>query len=196
MRADVQGPADVVARVCGALLREDCDAARAIAVAEYPFIRHANTGRKYTELQSMRVFLRDRFTDRYSGARLVFPATLRLLSKVMPEEFPAHPNWKMSDCHIVYWELFPTIDHVVPVARGGSDDEPNWVTTSMLRNAAKSNWTLGELGWSLRSVDPDDAWDGLVCWCLDYLAAHPEHLSDKYIARWHRAALTALETST
>jgi hypothetical protein len=49
----------------------------------------------------------------------------------------------MSETHIIYWALFPTIDHVVPVAREGPDEDKNWVTTSMLRNAAKSNWTLG-----------------------------------------------------
>ena len=40
-----------------------------------------------------------------------------------------------------------TIDHVIPVARGGADDESNVVTTSMLRNSAKSNWLLDEVGW-------------------------------------------------
>ncbi len=196
MRADVGDPADVLTRVCGALLRNEPDTARAIATAEYPFVPVANAGRAYTELQSMHVFLRDRFTDRYSGARLVFPATLRLLSKVMPEEFPAHPNWKMSESHIAFWQLFPSIDHVQPVARGGADDPTNWVTTSMLRNAAKSNWTLDELGWSLRPVDATSAWDGLVGWCREFLAAHPELLADRYIARWHRAGIKALETTT
>ena len=136
----------------------------------------------------MRVFLRDRFVDRYSGARLVFPGTLRLLSVVMPVEFPAHPSWKMDETHLAYWELFPTIDHVVPVARGGADDETNWVTTSMVRNAAKSNWLLEELGWSIREPEQNGAWDGLVGWCLEFVGAHPEHRSNKYIARWCRAA--------
>ncbi|MFF0818704.1 HNH endonuclease [Rhodococcus sp. NPDC003318] len=52
----------------------------------------------------------------------------------------------MSQTHFAYWELFPTIDHIVPVTRGGADDESNWVTTSMLRNSAKAHWTLDELG--------------------------------------------------
>ena len=189
MAADVRAPADAMARVCGALLEGKTDLARAIAVAEYPFVRHGNAGRAYTERQMLRIFLRDAFVDRYSGERLVFPGTLRLLSKVMPEEFPAHPNWKMSESHIAYWELFPTIDHVVPVARGGADDESNWVTTSMLRNSAKSNWTLEELGWALLAADDGAGWDGLLGFCTQYLAAHPEFLADRYIARWHRAAL-------
>jgi 5-methylcytosine-specific restriction endonuclease McrA len=192
MPAERSERAGTLARVCGALARDARDEARAIALAEYPFTQHANAGRAYTELQSMRLFLRDRFTDRYSGTRLVFPGTLRLLSKVLPEEFPAHPNWKMSESHIAYYELFPSIDHVVPVARGGTDSEANWVTTSMLRNSAKSNWTLEELGWSLHEPATDD-WDGLVGWCSTYLARHPQYLEDKCIKRWHRAAALSLE---
>lgn len=195
MSVEARTRAAVLADVCGALLRDDRDAARTIACAEYPFVRQEKAGRAYTEIESMRVFLRDHFTDRYSGARLVFPGTLRLLSRLMPDEFPAHPNWKMSASHIAYWELFPTVDHVVPVARGGTDDESNWVTTSMLRNSAKSNWTLEELGWPLLAAETKNTWDGLVGFCQDYLATHPEHLSDKYIARWHRAAKTTLEQS-
>jgi hypothetical protein len=111
-----------------------------------------------------------------------------LLSKILPREFPAHPNWKMSVTHMVYWELFPTIDHVIPVARGGPDSEENWVTTSMVRNAGKSNWTLEELGWTLKPFDPVSAWDGLMGWFVDYVRAWPEHRSDKYVERWFRAA--------
>jgi hypothetical protein len=77
--------------------------------------------------------------DRYSGLPLVFPGVLRLLSRLLPQEFPFHPNWKMAETHPAYWELFPTIDHVLPVSRGGVDSDVNWVTTSMLRNAAKAN---------------------------------------------------------
>lgn len=94
----------------------------------------------------------------------------------------------MSETHTAYWELFPTIDHVVPVARGGVDDHTNWVTTSMLRNAAKANWTLEELGWQL--VPPGDSkqWDGLISWFVECLEYEQSHLADKYVRSWHRAA--------
>jgi len=49
----------------------------------------------------------------------------------MPEESPAHPNWAVSQSHLAYRELFSSIDHLVPVPRGGADDEPNWINTSM-----------------------------------------------------------------
>ncbi len=140
----------------------------------------------------MRVFRRDGFVDRYSGERLVFPGTLRLLSDLLPEAFPFHPNWKVSETHVMYWELFPTIDHVVPVARGGADDESNMVSTSQLRNSAKAHWTLAELGWELHPAGSLDDWDGLLGWFLAYTDAHPEALASAYLRRWRRAAETAV----
>ena len=55
----------------------------------------------------------------------------------------------MSEGHMAYWELFPTIDHILPVARGGLDSEENLVCCSMLTNSIKSNWTLEQLQWQL-----------------------------------------------
>jgi hypothetical protein len=96
MQADTLDRADVLYRACGALTQGDTVTARGLIQTEYPFVSHANAGRAYTELAMMRVFLRDRFTDRYNGQRLIFPATLRLLSRLLPDEFPMHPSWKMS----------------------------------------------------------------------------------------------------
>ena len=93
--------------------------ASTILAAEYPFTPLPNAGRNYSPGQCMAVFVRDGFIDRYSGRRLVFPGTLRLLSLLLPQEFPFHSNWKTDACHSAFWELFPTIDHVVPVSRGG-----------------------------------------------------------------------------
>lgn len=121
-----------IQKVCDLLLASDRSGASQIAHTEYPFVIQTLAGRKYTELESTGIFIRDGFIDRYSGDRLVFPGVLRLISRLLPQEFPFHPNWKMSECHIAYWELSPTIDHVVPVARGGADDETNWITTLLI----------------------------------------------------------------
>lgn len=180
--------AAVISRVCDALLQGETERAAGIASAEYPFVPLAKAERRYTEVEMMRVFVRDGFIDRYSGQRLVFPGTLRLLSHLMPEQFPAHKNWKMSESHMIFWELFPTIDHVVPVARGGGDEDANWVTTSMLRNSAKAQWTLDELGWELHEPGSLNEWDGLTGWFMEYTAAHPEVVSSGYLKRWREAA--------
>ena len=174
--------------VCESLLAGDFAAASATARSDYPFVPAQSTGRKYTESQCTAVFVRDGFIDRYSGEQLVFPGALRLLSRLLPSEFPFHSNWKMTETHMAYWELFPTVDHIIPIARGGADDDSNWVTTSMLRNSAKSNWTLEELGWDL--VPPGDfkQWDGLLGWFLEFIEQDQSHLLDGYIRTWHRAA--------
>ncbi len=171
--------------ICGGMIT----AAREILRVEYPFVAVIPQERRYTESESLRVFRRDGFVDRYSGQRLVFPGVLRLLSRLLPQEFPFHPNWKMSQTHPAYWELFPTIDHLVPVSRGGSDSQENWVTTSMLRNAAKANWTLEELGWSLRPAGSLTEWDGLTSLFVDFVQSDNSFLKDAYLRRWYNAVL-------
>ena len=70
-------------------------------------------------------------------------------------------NWKTDECHEAYWRLLPTVDHVLPIARGGEDAEPNWVTASQLSNSAKS---IGDLPL----VPPGDgSWDGRTRWVVE-----------------------------
>jgi hypothetical protein len=192
--------ADTIAEVCKLLAADSHDEAAATLRRRYPFEPVAKSGRKYTEYQSVLVFLRDGFTDRYSGARLINPGVLRLLATLLPDEFPADPNWRMEVSHIAFWELFPTIDHIVPVARGGEDEESNWVTASMLRNSAKGNALLDEIDWSLQRPVPRGTWDGLTAWLIDYVgnsenAEALERLNptnSRYIERWRRASIRAL----
>ena len=194
-------PTEILLEVCNRIALGDITGASSIVRAKYPFQRVPNVGRKYTEYDSLRVFLRDGFVDRYSGSRLVNPAVLRLLSALLPEDFPAHPNWKHNESHIAYWELFPTIDHLVPVARGGADIAENWVTTSMLRNSAKANALLEEIEWHLYPKGDIDKWDGLTRWIVEYVAASDNLTSltgdakrhVNYILRWVRASKRALE---
>lgn len=123
--------------------------AQALIVEHDPFVPVRTQGRNYPEKEKLQVFLRDGFVDRYSGKRLVNPGILKSITRFFPEEFPYHPHWKMTQCHRAYWELLPTVDHIVPIARGGEDAIENWVTTSMLNNSIKSNWTLEELRWDI-----------------------------------------------
>lgn len=182
--------AAVLADACAALTGGDDHRAAGILTTEYPFVSTAKVARRYTERQSLRVFYRDGFTDRYSGERLVHPGALRLLSIVLPDQFPADPHWDMTRTHIGFWELFPSIDHRVPVARGGPDDDTNWVTTSMLHNSAKAHWTLDELGWTVFPAGDIATWDGLTAWFVDYLHRRPQLLdAQPYLRRWLSATV-------
>ncbi|WP_132992672.1 HNH endonuclease [Gordonia zhaorongruii] len=179
------GKAGVLARVCEELTAGDRSAGEQILRAEYPFAPAGKANRRYTERECLRVFYRDGFLDRYSGTQLVNPGALRLLSVLLPDAFPADPHWNMERSHIGFWELFPTIDHIVPIARGGVDDSANWVTTSMLRNSAKAHWTLDELNWQMVPAGTAGEWDGLSGWLIEYAAAHPDQIAgNKYVGRW------------
>ena len=177
----------ILKAVCEHLTRGDSSEAADVARREYPFEPQAVAGREYDALTCTRIFIRDGFIDRYAGTRLVFPGALRLLSRLLPAEFPFHRNWKMSATHPAYWELFPTIDHVTPVTRGGKDEVSNWVTTSQLRNSAKAAWTLEELGWTLQPPGNIRKWDGLISWFLSTVSEEAVR-QDRYIRAWHRAA--------
>ena len=178
---------EIIKRTCGAISSKDIDSAKKVISLDYPFLPLKNSGRRYSDFQKTKIFFRDGFIDRYSGDKLVFPPVLRILSKLMPEEFPFHKNWKTDECHIAYWELLPTIDHIVPISRGGVDNDSNWVCTSQLRNSAKSNWLLEELNWELHSAGALDDWDGMLTWYIAYIANNPAMLEDKYLKSWFNA---------
>ncbi len=56
----------------------------------------------------------------------------------------------------------------------------------MLRNSAKSNWTLEELGWSLYPPGKMTEWDGMLDWFIKYVEKNKHIITDKYIGRWYK----------
>lgn len=180
--------ADAIASVCAQLAAGALDDASRTLRRDYPFSPEPITRRQYGPLESTRVFVRDGFVDRYTGERLIFPPVFRVLSFVLPAEFPFHPNWRPDATHPAYWELGATIDHVVPVERGGADEDSNWVTTSMAHKGARHDHTLDELGWTLHPPGDPREWDGMLRWFLDYSTTHPEALAYASVRLWYRAA--------
>lgn len=140
-----------------------------------------------------KVYMRDGFIDRYSGGKLLFPGLIRILTLEFPSIFKYHKNWKMSETHMIYWDLFPTIDHLIPIARGGEDNDRNWITTSMILNSAKANWTLDEIGWSLHKEGNLECWDGLIRCFLDMTNKNPAYEKDSYVHEWKKALLKAMD---
>lgn len=182
--------------ICDALASGNDAEAAAIAERDYPFCPVGRSSRHYTFVQMVRVFHRDGYIDRYSGQRLVFPGVLRLLHLRLPNQFPFQTNWKMSETHMVYWQLSPTVDHLVPVARDGKDEFDNWVSTSMIRNSAKANWLLEELGWTLHEPGNLEKWDGLTGWFLREMDKRTVPENDSYLNSWHRALREVHPSST
>lgn len=168
-------------------------AAETLLTEALPFEAPENAGRSYSTATKLSVFLRDGFIDRYSGEKLVNPGYLRALSKLFPEAFPFQTNWKMGQCHMAFWQYTPTIDHLIPVARGGADDASNWVTTNMLHNAAKSNWLMEELDWKLHPPGNGQDWCGLSEEFLQIVERNPQLRDDSYIRQWYAATRKCIQ---
>jgi hypothetical protein len=183
--------AEILAAVCDLIAAGRIDDAKASLLRQYPRLGASTPRGRWSMTRLIRVFVRDGFTDRYFGDRLVFPGTLRALAILITDAFPYHPNWKQSETHPAVWELYPTIDHIVPVARGGADDESNVVTTSMLRNSAKGNWLVEELRWPVERAPILPGWDGLLAWFETAYSSHEVLRQDSAIQQWHRAANAA-----
>ena len=193
MSQNPNGKAEIINEICKALTNGEKEKARDVILGKYPFTPFLLGKRNYSEYKKTKVFIRDGFIDRYTGNRLIFPPVLKLISNELPEEFPYHKNGKMDRCHFAHWELYPSIDHINPIARGGPDSEDNWVTTSMIRNSAKSNWTIEELEWEIHPPGNFEDWDGLLQWFFDFVNIKPNILEDSSIKKWHNPAKKALD---
>lgn len=184
---------DVLAEAALCLCNAKLDSAAEAINTKYPFIPVKSNGRNYTIKQMMNQFFSDGFIDRYSGKRLVNPGMLRTLSQMMPKAFPYQAHWKTEECHIAYWEYQPTIDHIYPVSLGGADSKENWATTSMMNNSAKSNFTLEQLNWTLKSKGDIREWDGLSRMFVDIVEKNQSLLEIERIKNYYVATKETME---
>jgi 5-methylcytosine-specific restriction endonuclease McrA len=162
MRAPDDPYPDVLARVIRARIKGDDTA----ALTEITKIRFEPPGRKKEQWPALsviaRVYARDHYQCRYCGERLILTAVMRLVSRLYPDLFPYHPNWKADSTHPAFASRSATLDHVQPIAGGGDPvGLDNLVTACWSCNRRKGDLHLAELGWSL--VEPRDArWQGLT----------------------------------
>jgi hypothetical protein len=92
----------------------------------------------------------------------------------------------MTKTHIAYWDLIPTIDHIIPIAQGGEDHPSNWATTSMKNNSIKSNYSIEEIRWKLYPSGALEDWDGLTDLFIRLVDENGALLKDSYIKSWYR----------
>ena len=184
---------DAIIQAAQYLRNNDCDTAEKVLNENYPFIPIKSEGRNYTTKQMIAQFFRDGFVDRYSGKRLVNPGLLRIMSELLPTAFPYHPHWKTDACHIAYWDYQPTVDHIYPVSLGGKDAPENWATTSMVNNSAKSNFTLEQLGWTLKGKGSIHDWDGLSKVFVELIEQNPILLTIGRVKDYYRATKEVID---
>ena len=156
---------DAVAETCAALIAGDATRAAEVIRIKYPHVKPFKRRKIFTRREQIALFMRDGFVDRYSGERLIFPGVLCILSATLPEVFPCQANWKTDETHQAWWDLFPSIDHIVLLAFGGTNDDDNLVCT----------------------------WDGLTAWFMNYVDNNHALLLNKDINNWYRALKNFLE---
>ncbi len=159
----------------------------ALAAVEYRIV-DIEPRRGVPFADTVAVFQRDCWTCRYCGGQTIAPPVLRVLSRLHPERFPYHLNWKAGQVHPAYLLLSTSLDHVHPGSRGGSwSERDNLVAACWPCNSAKADFTLEEFGWQLLGeTDVRSDWDGLtgryaVLWDA---AGQPDA---QYHRRWFRA---------
>ena len=185
--------ADVLKQAAEFLLAGKLEEAGLVIQECYSFISTRRESRQYSAVEQIRQFFKDGFIDRYFGSKLINPGMLRLFSEKLPEEFPYHPHWKTDVSHIAYWDYQPTIDHIVPITRGGKNDAINFATTSMKGNLAKKNYTLEQLNWHLYPEGDIRDWDGLSWLFVEIVKKEPELLQVNGIKFWYKATKSVIE---
>lgn len=206
----------VLARACEELSANRREAAAAIIAAEYPLdlgwnrpgsVVLAPTGAlsavpapdpatvfaRSGPRRDLAAFVRDGFTDRYTGGRVVFIPALHLISAELPAVLPRHPNWKVGACHQAYWELAASVDHWNPFAK--SEDLTNIVTANEVTNEIKGRRSATELGWGLCPEGSIAAWDGLLRWFVAYFGSRRTHFAQlSTAAKWFGPAREAIQS--
>lgn len=155
------GYPDALRDVVGALLRRDRQAADE-SMATIAYQPPAVIARRTPPVRALaRIYDRDRYQCRYCGAKTVLIPVMRLIATAYPQEFPYHRHGKAGETYPAFDMISASVDHVIPVARGGDALDDNIVTACWACNRVKGNLPLDVLGWTLR--DPaDDAWRGLA----------------------------------
>jgi hypothetical protein len=178
---------DVLKKAAESIFEGNSELAKKYIEVGYPFTPVKRDTRTYTVQEMIEQFYRDGFVDRYSGERLINPGMLRVMSEKLPDVFPYQAHWKTEECHMAYWDFQPTVDHVKPIALGGKDQADNWASTSMVNNSSKSNFTLEQLGWTLKKPGDIEEWDGLSKVFIKIVEDDPSLLNIKKIKEWYVA---------
>ncbi len=93
-----------------------------------------------------------------------------------------------TDCGHAFSERYGhAIDHILPIALGGTDTPENWVSTSMANNSVKSNFILEQIGWTLKPAGDIKDWDGLSEQFIHIVETDTNLLRIKRINDWYVA---------
>lgn len=117
--------------------------------------------RSFNPKHSATTFLRDEFRCRYCDGEIIPKPIAVLLHELYPQELPFHPHYKTGCMHPLFWTRVAEADHLVAGSVGGDWTAlDNLVTACVQCNTKKNNYSIEEMGWSLKT--PTVGWDGLT----------------------------------
>ena len=185
---------DVLKQAAEYILAGKTEEAGTVIRKEYPFTPISKESRSYNKTKQMEQFFKDGFIDRYFGTKLINPGMLRILSEKLPGKFTFHSNGETYESHVIYRDFQPSMDHIVPISRGGKDDQSNWATTSVKGNSAKGIYTLEQLNWHLYLKGDIHEWDGLSGIFMKLVEKEPKLKQLNGVNSWYNATKQVMKT--
>jgi 5-methylcytosine-specific restriction endonuclease McrA len=125
-----------------------------------PFIPQERRAGTVIGDRARRVFRRDHWTCCYCGRLLIEAHVLALIGQLAGDALPWRSHaMPPAGTHPAIERLYPNVEHVLPLARGGQNDENNLRACCTPCNEWKGDRTLQEAGVEL--VPAGEGWDGL-----------------------------------
>lgn len=119
------------------------------------------------------VFIRDRYFCRYCNKSTVALPVMNAIAAIYPMTYRLHPHWKATETDVSFWIDMASLDHIIPLTRGGTNETSNLATSCWRCNELKGGSLLTEIGWTIQRPQAMD-WDGLSSKLADLVAVIPD----------------------
>jgi len=107
----------------------------------------------------LEVWKRDSWHCRYCGKPVFFSPTLKLLDQINPNHTYYHKNGKTGKMLELFQKMWASVDHIVPISKGGENEIDNYATACWKCNLKFREKMVGKD--KSNPLDPEaKEWDG------------------------------------